>query len=160
MAIADLYDKLNVNIFLLGHQQGQADSCCKIWLETAACNCSHPQQPSVFLKKTWRRSFAQVLGPSCLVGILSVPGSSPGDAFATPISPAPRLELSSRCLRCPEDVTWPTPEKFLPFLFSKMAIVFYYRCLKIALLSCHGSVFFFPTPPPSLPPANSHILIQ
>lgn len=59
MAITDLYDKLNVNIFylLLGHQQDQADGCCKIWLETAACNCSHPQQPSVFLKKTWRRSF-------------------------------------------------------------------------------------------------------
>lgn len=110
-----------------------------------------PNNPLCSLKKHGAGVFAQVLGPSCLVGILSVPGSSPGDAFATPISSAPRLELSSRCLRCPEDVTWPTPEKFLPFLFSKTAIVFYYRCLKIALLSCHGSVFFFPTPPPPSP---------
>lgn len=60
----------------------------------------------------------------------------------TPISSA-SLELSSACLGCLEDVTWPTLEKFLPRLFSKPCIVFYYRCLKIVLLSCHGSVFFF-----------------
>lgn len=53
--------------------------------------------------------------------------------------PPPPLHLSSGCLRHPEDVTWPTPGKFLPSLFSKPCFVFYYRCLKIALLSWHGS---------------------
>lgn len=52
------------------------------------------------------------------------------------------LLLSSLCLGCLEDVTWPILEKFLSSLFSKPCIVFYYRCLKIFLLC-----FFFLSPP-------------
>lgn len=53
--------------------------------------------------------FCWVFGPSCSVEILSVTGRTPGDASVSPVSSAPRLHLSSGCLRCPEDVTWPTP---------------------------------------------------
>lgn len=62
-------------------------------------------------------------GLSCSVEILSFAGRTPGDASVTPVSSARRLHLSSGCLRCHEDVTWPTPEKFLPLLFSNVLCV-------------------------------------
>lgn len=80
-----------------------------IWLETSACNCNHPRQLLVFWK-TRCRCFAGFFGPSCSVEILSVTGRTPGDASVTLVSSAPRLHLSSRCLQCPADVTWPTAE--------------------------------------------------
>lgn len=105
------------------------------WLgwKQVLCNCSH-----ILFWKTRHRCFAGFFwGPSCSVEILSVTGRTPGDASVSPVSSAPRLHLSSRCLRCPEDVTWPTPGNSSLCWFP--CFVFYYRCLKIALPSCHGS---------------------
>lgn len=127
-----------------------------MWFETAVCNCSHPRQP--FSLFSWGHSakvqFSQVFRASCLVGILSIAGSSPGDATSTTPSYFLRsLLLSSLCLGCLEDVTWPILEKFHPLLFSKLCIVFYYRCLNIFFLSLFLSPPFFvsaPKEPPSL----------
>lgn len=89
------------------------------------------------------RLFRQFLRASCLVGILSIAGSPPGDASSTPISSAPccfHLSVSDALK------TWlgSFVKNSLLLLFSKPCIVFYYRCLKIFLLSCHGfAVFFF-----------------
>lgn len=82
----------------------------RVWVNTwfgwkqFLCNCSH-----ILFWKTHHWCFAGFFVPSCSVEILSVTGRTPGDASVSPVSSAPRLHLSSRCLRCPEDVTWPTP---------------------------------------------------
>lgn len=62
---------------------------------------------------------------------------------SAPISSAAFISPRLRRL---EDVTWPILEKFLPFLFSKLCIVFYYRCLKI----CSPLLAGLCSPPPPL----------
>lgn len=111
-----------------------------IWFETAVCNCSRPQQPSAF-------SQTQRL---CLVSFKGVvPGWDPVNdrQFSRWRLLNPHflrsLLLSSLCLGCLEDVTWPILEKFLPLLFSKPCIVFYYRCLKIFFSSLVIALSFF-----------------
>lgn len=110
-------------------------NCGTIYLGTAVCNS--PPQPW----KTWRS-----LGFRAVV--LSwdpvTRRQSSRWRFGNPRFLAPPPHLSSGCLRRPEDVTWPTPGKFLPWLFSKPCFVFYSRCLQIALPSWHGSVVLPP----------------
>lgn len=114
--------------------------------------CSHPRQ-HLAAWKTRRQCFAGFFGPSCSVEILSVTGRTPGDASVSPVSSAPRLHLSSRCLRCPEDVTWPTPENSSLCCFQT-ALCVLLQVLKdrCPLLSCFCLAFT----PASKQPASSN----